>query len=436
MKKTILWILVALSAFTATAQRNNEKYAAIQVGFVPPLCTNGSSAIEYTNGVSFNVLAGISNNEMAFTFSGLVNIILNNANGIQFAGLYNYVGNTGNGLIFAGLANNISNDYRGFEFAGILNTTDNLAGMQLAGLLNAASNVRGMQFGGLINISNNLRGAQIAGFTNFAADTRGLQIAGLVNAVSNVQGFQIACLANIAKDVKGFQLGGLGNITSDFKGLQFAGLGNITGNVRGFQFAGLFNKVHDIQGFQFAGLVNKARIVNGVQFAGLVNIAEKSDYPIGLVNIIRTGDMAVGVTYNDTGNILAAFRSGGRVLYGILGVGYNHKMTSYKYVTEGGFGAHINCTRWFRINNELKAATIIGNNTGDFQPFTASYALMPAFRIAGHLELFGGSTITYTNGDNKSVREVTPTNTLWEHTTGNRSQTLHIGYTFGIQYVF
>lgn len=436
MKKLILFILVGLSVFTVDAQRNNEKFAAVQVGFVPPLCTNGRDAAEYTNGVSFNILAGISNNERAFTFSSLANIVLNNANGVQFAGLYNYIGNVGNGLIVGGLANNISNDYRGFELAGILNTTDNLAGMQFAGLLNAASNVRGMQFGGLINISNNLRGAQIAGFTNFAADTRGLQIAGLVNAVSNVQGFQIACLANIAKDVKGFQLGGLGNITSDFKGFQFAGLGNISSNMQGFQFGGLFNKVHDIRGFQFAGLVNQARIVNGVQFAGLVNIAEKSDYPIGLVNIIRSGDMAVGITYNDAGSITATFRSGGRVLYGILGVGYNHKLSSYKYVTEGGFGAHINCTRWFRINNELKAATVTGTNIGDFQPFTASYALMPAFRIAGHLELFGGPTITYTNGDNATVREITPVNTLWEQTTGNRSQTLHIGYTFGVQYVF
>lgn len=91
--------------------------------------------------------------------------------------------------------------------------------------------------------------------------------------------------------------------------------------------------------------------------------AENSDVPIGLINIIKNGEMGVAVTYDGIGNVIASFRSGGKYTYGILGVGYNHKVKSNGLVTEAGFGAHIPVAKWFRINNEIKA-TAIGSNSG------------------------------------------------------------------------
>ncbi len=72
-----------------------------------------------------------------------------------------------------------------------------------------------------------------------------------------------------------------------------------------------------------------------MQLAGLLNIAENSDIPLALINIIRNGEYGVSVSYNEAGSIIASFRSGGRITYGIVGAGYNHKASGKKMVVEG-----------------------------------------------------------------------------------------------------
>lgn len=141
--------------------------------------------------------------------------------------------------------------------------------------------------------------------------------------------------------------------------------------------AGLANTASEMTGIQFAGLVNIAKKVNGLQVAGLVNIADKSDCPIGLINIIKNGEMGVAVTYDALGSTVTTFRSGDRYTYGIIGVGYNHKTENNSLVAEGGFGAHIPVTSWFRINNELKASTI--GNDSDEPVLNTGYSLIPSF---------------------------------------------------------
>jgi hypothetical protein len=59
-----------------------------------------------------------------------------------------------------------------------------------------------------------------------------------------------------------------------------------------------------------AGVVNIARDVEGGQI-GVVNIARSNDYPVGLVNIIKEGEMAIGSGYNETGTASLNFRSDG-----------------------------------------------------------------------------------------------------------------------------
>ncbi len=104
-------------------------------------------------------------------------------------------------------------------------------------------------------------------------------MAGLSNYVGNDgQGVQSA-LANINKN--------------KFSGFQMAGLAKYSFCNDRVQFAGLVNIAKEVNGLQVAGLVNIAKEVNGVQFAGLVNIADKSDCPIGLINIIKNGEMGL-----------------------------------------------------------------------------------------------------------------------------------------------
>lgn len=208
----------------------------------------------------------------------------------------------------------------------------------------------------------------------------------------------------------------------------------INGNFKGVQFAGLLNTSKDITGLQFAGLLNIAGKVRGVQFAGLLNIAEESDCPIGLVNIVKRGEMGIALTYDILGNGIVSFRSGGKYTYGIIGFGYNHKLSGdNKTVAEAGYGVHIPCYSWFQINNEFKVTSTASSD----KPFlNASYSLLPSFKIKKHYNIFGGASLNYLTTNEMDSQTLFPQNNLWKKHTDSRLQQLFIGYLVGIQYIF
>jgi hypothetical protein len=337
-----------------------EYRSAVQVSFFPPLSTNGLHSGRYTNGVSFNIIAGLSGNEEIFTLGGVGNIILNDASGFQIAGVVNHVGGEGRGFQIGGVANITAENFKGFQLGGVFNTSDDLAGFQLGGAANISRNVHGSQLGGV---------------------------------------------ANIARDV------------------------------HGHQFAGVINVARDVAGFQFAGVVNKARRVSGAQFA-VVNIAEKNDCPIGLVNIIKEGEMGIALGYNEIGTASLTFRSGGRVMYGILGLGYNHKVEKSRkaWTMTGGFGAHINILPWLRINNELTTESI-GIFGTDNNTFKTGYAMLPALRF-GHFELFGGPSINFMQSRDADMFGVFQEHSFWERHRGSRLQQVFLGWQVGVQAIF
>lgn len=258
--------------------------------------------------------------------------------------------------------------------------------------------------------------------------TNGLQAKEYTNKVS------INLLSGLSKNEKAFAFAGLTNIVlNDANGFQFAGLGNYIGSSgKGMQFAGLVNISKDYSGFQFAGLVNIAKKVNGVQFAGLLNIAESSDWPVALVNIIKNGDLGIAVTYNEIGSMVVALRSGGRHTYGIVGIGYNHKVN--RYVTAGGLGAHIHVTRWLTLNNELMGETL--NNFSKYITFKVGYAFLPAFRLTPHIELFGGPSINYIQTDDLRNVDMIPDKHIWRKFGDTKFQQVYFGYQAGLQYFF
>jgi len=275
--------------------------------------------------------------------------------------------------------------------------------------------------------TNGINAAQYTNTTSFSL---------LVGVAKNEEAFGFAGLANIVtNNASGFQFAGLANyVGNEFRGFQLAGLGNITDNISGFQFAGLGNIAGNVKGFQFGGLFNVAKNVSGVQFAGLVNIAENNDCPIALLNIIKNGEYSIAATYNEIGSTTFTFRSGGRITYGILGVGYNHKADDKGFVIEGGFGAHINITRWFRLNNEIKGGMI--GDFSDASTFYNSYALLPAFRPARNFEIFGGPSINYMQSDNLKNKDMFPNHSLWKKHTDTKLQQIYIGHQVGVQIIF
>lgn len=274
--------------------------------------------------------------------------------------------------------------------------------------------------------------------------TQGMYAAEYTHAVSfnilagvskNVTAFSLSSLGMYVKDeVNGFHLSGLGTYAGGTgKGVMISGLLNRTEDYNGFQLAGLFNAAKDVSGLQIAGLFNKAQNVKGLQLA-VVNIAESSDYPIGLINIIKDGEMSLGLTYNEIGNTVLSFRSGGRILYAILGIGYNHKLADQSFMTEAGIGAHIPVSARFRINNEIKTAQTSftdKENTGHH-----SYSLLPAFKIVPRWEIFGGPSLNYMYTDNPDNKSMFPSNSLWKKHNEYKLKQLYIGFSVGTHFLF
>ncbi|ODS86263.1 MAG: hypothetical protein ABS46_01330 [Cytophagaceae bacterium SCN 52-12] len=286
----------------------------------------------------------------------------------------------------------------------------------------------------LSGISKNENVLSIAGISNhIKQDARGLQVAGLINQVGNsAHGVQVAGLGNFTKkETKGVQIAGLTNTSGDAE-IQISGLINIADDVHGLQIAGLINKAGNVEGTQVAGLINRARDVKGVQIAGLINLAESSDYPIGIINIIKNGKQAVGLSYDETGTGMITYRSGGRVLYGLIGLGYNlsSKRSKDFYGFQAGIGAHIVKSEHFLLNAEAFSQSL--TDFSDFSYSKHGIRLLPTLRIAKRVEIFAGPAFNVTQFNNEAYTSLY-SSYFWTREKRNCFTGMSVGYTGGIQ---
>ena len=386
------------------------------------LVTVFSVAAQVAEAIPSINIVGIVRNNKSLALGGLANIVREDAYGVQVSGLYNHIGGIGRGMAIAGLVNTTNGSYYGMEIGGLWNYT--------------ATDAKGVMIGGLGNmVGHNFDGIQVAGLVNITKDARGIQVAGLTNVSKDIIGIQLSGLTNVSTETRGVQCAGLINTAQNAYGLQLAGLKNVSHNLYGFQLGGLMNVAADVYGLQFAGLVNVAKRARGVQFTSILNIAEESDFPIGLVNIVKHGSKGVALTYDALGNMVMAFRSGGRYSYGILGVGYNLRDGMYRVMGEAGYGIQIPVCHWLDINNELKA-TMLGFS-GNRHPHNFSYLLAPTVTLWEHCNLFGGPSINFWMSDAAFAEGLMPHKTLWDKENGRGVvQCLYVGYQVGVQYVF
>lgn len=340
--------------------------SAAHISLFYPLSTNGKKAPETTNGFSLNIIQGISKNENSFSMSGMVGIVKNNAKGFHISGAYHQVGNQLNGVQMSGIANYTRHTVKGLQLAGAVNVTE-AADSQISGLVNTAKKVSGVQVTGTVNL----------------ADTVGTQVSGLVNTAKKVNGVQIGSVWNQANEVNS----------------------------------------------QVSGLVNHAKKVKGVQ-VGLVNIADSSDYAIGLVNIIKNGERSLSVSYDETGSALLSFRSGGRVLYGILGVGYNTKFSNDNiFAAEAGIGAKVLNRDYFTLRTEIVSQTLSRLKGDSYQK--GSIRILPSFNLGDKLAAFAGPSFNFVFSDNDEKRTFVK-NTFWNSTKEDTSFAAHFGFTAGL----
>ncbi len=307
-------------------------------------------------------------------------------------------------------------------------------------LAGVSSVERGLSFAGLTNVvRNETYGSQFAGFSNHIGKTaNGALFAGFANTYGGGKGAAFAGFANIAHGhLKGVQFAGFANVAKNVTGAQFAGFSNTAKTVSASQFAGFINMAKDVKGSQFAGFMNIAKKVKGAQIAGFINIADSSDYPIGIVNLVKTGEKSLGISIDENQTSMLTFRSGGKVLYGILGIGYNFKNKDEIYAYEAGFGAHFFQSKIFRLNAELTASGLESFKSGEY--FRSSFKLFPAIKVFKQLELFGGPSFNYTStnsteglalyNDQKALHK-------WQGKRSSYQHALSIGYSGGLHFIF
>lgn len=294
----------------------------------------------------------------------------------------------------------------------------------------------GVELGGLFNLDrNDVQYVQAAGMLNGVdGNAKGVQAAGLINYVTkNVDGTQCAGIINKAGNVDGVQAAGVANMAVDtVNGVQVSGVMNGAG-VASCQVAGFVNAARVNTGLQLAGFVNVAHKATGVQFAGFLNIADSSDFPIGFVNIVKNGDKAIGFSMDEYGTSMLSLRSGGRITYGLIGLGINHLGTSKLYALEAGLGAHIRIVKHFRVNMEL--ATLSEYDKKDNFFLDNSFRILPAVRV-GPAELYAGA------GFNVSIYNYKPdylthiNDLIWTGTNATSNVDMRIGYKAGVQFYF
>jgi hypothetical protein len=249
----------------------------------------------------------------------------------------------------------------------------------------------------LAGVSGGETGTAISGLATIVnGDQRGVIISGLVNTISQAaKGVQVAGLVNVLPgENTGLAIAGLTNISNSTKGAMVAGLSNVTNNESNAQVSGLYNQ-SGATNIQIAGLINVAKKVKGTQIAGLINIAEENDCPIGFVNIIGNGEKQIGLTYDESGNSILAFRSGGKKTYGIIGLGFNTRLEHARYALEAGFGYHAHISRQFRLNLEATATT--STDFWDAAYYKSSFSVLAGYKFAKRIEIVAGPSFNYVN---------------------------------------
>lgn len=278
---------------------------------------------------------------------------------------------------------------------------------------------RGFTIAGISNIvRHHTTGVQIAGLSNHVGQTaNGTMFAGLLNTYGNGKNFAIAGFGNFAKTASSTQIAGFINAGADVSAVQVAGFGNIA---------------HNVKGSQIAGFLNIAKKVKGVQVAGFINIADSADYQIGIINISKNGEKSLGVMIDENQTILITFRSGGKLIYGILGVGYNFDNKHQKYAWQAGLGAHLLNAGIFRLNAELTQNGLESFKGGTY--LRPSFAILPSVRLANRVDIFAGSSFNYVTTNTQEGQSIHNKYTSsWGGNKGSDFHGFYFGYSAGVQ---
>lgn len=234
-------------------------------------------------------------------------------------------------------------------------------------------------------------------------------------------------------DVSHVQAAGVFNLVGgDMRGVQLAGaINHAVGSLSGVQVAGVYNAAGErVKGMQIAGLVNRAGKVDGVQLAGLVNIADSSDYPIGLVNLVKNGHRSLSIEGDTQGRFRVGFRSGGRVMYGLVGLGYGVARQRLRYLAQAGIGTRLVTGKRFGLDVELVSETGTDFRRSQSQ---LDVSILPQIALMPQVRLYGGPVLGMVTADKHPIED----RPLWVLDRFNGEKALLFAdFTVGLRYVW
>jgi hypothetical protein len=265
-------------------------------------------------------------------------------------------------------------------------------------------------------------GVQVAAIANVVlGDVRGVQVAVGDVALGNLEGVQVG-VANYAKgDIEGVQVGVVSVGGGALDGAQVSVVNALTGSVTGNQTAVVNFASANVQGAQLGvvnvsgGSVDGAQVgttnvatgqVHGVQ-VGVVNYADVSDYPVGVVSIVRHGRTSVDGWATEAGIGMVGVRHGGRVMHNVYGVGYRVGQTAgWSFAL--GLGARAQLAPKFHLDIEATAYWVQRGQPFDQDAQIGSlgasfgYALTPVFG------LFAAPTLNVLVTNDKELAGIAP----------------------------
>ncbi|MCH7408937.1 hypothetical protein MM239_05995 [Belliella sp. DSM 111904] len=364
-----LLALTLLGFLSFSSPITAQQYSPAHLGIFYPISTHGKHALDYYNNLSIHALTGLSAGEQGLGIYGIAGIVKGNTKGAQIAGVWSDVSGT-------------------------------MQGIQIAGVMGRAQNAN--------------KGTQISGVLSSSSTNSPLQVSGVVN---------------LAQDTAGTQIGGIANVSGTVQGLQVSGLVNKTGNIKGLQLAGLINIAKEVKGSQISGLINKADKVSGLQFAGLLNVADSSDYPLGIINIIKSGERRIGLGTDENLSTTVSFRSGSKKLYGIIGIGTNVWLQDLPVVLEAGFGYRWVSTPIFTL--ELEAFNLYAGNFGQSEYFKSGVRIHPVWNLSHKVQAYAGPSLNFTQTHLNQGATLNGVN-IWSHNGRHGHHAVSVGLSAGV----
>ena len=228
-----------------------------------------------------------------------------------------------------------------------------------------------------------------------ARDIDGFSVNGALGVTTGkLRGAQISGAVNvIAGDADGVQIGGAANVSGDASGAQIGGAINVAGNVDGVQLGGAINVAHgDVDGAQIAGAVNVASgRVRGLQL-GVVNVADESDAPIGVVNVIKRGRHHVDVWGSESGLFMAGGQLGGKFTHAILGAGVRPGPDGARFAFGAGIGFHVDASERLGIDVDFLHHDLSAFATNGRSVQLSQARVLFDFELFSKMRIFAGPT--------------------------------------------